>query len=162
MSGFAVHAFAREHAKRPFACGNPALDRYWREHAHQDLRRNVATVFSLLDLRTDAIAGFYTLSAASVALTDLPATMQKALPTYPQVPAVLLGRLAIATAYQRQGLGALLVFDAVQRVRASGVGAHALLTDPVDTRAKAFYAHLGFRELEQGRLFAPLASLAAG
>lgn len=161
-STFVVEGFARVHAKRPFVCGNAVLDRYWRERAHQDMRRDVATVFTLLDKTTEAIAGYYTLSAASAALANLPTETQGVLPSYPQVPVVLLGRLAVATIYQHRGLGAVLVYDAASRVRRSGVGCFALVTDPIDGDAQAFYVHLGFQMIEgaQGRLFAPIASLA--
>jgi GNAT superfamily N-acetyltransferase len=157
---FVVTAFIRAHARRAFTCGHAVLDRYWRERANQDLRRDVATIFTLIDIDAEAVAGFYTVSAASVHLANLPAVTQSALPMYPQVPVVLLGRLAIATAYQGHGLGAMLVYDAAQRVRASGIGCFALVTDPIDRPARDFYQHLGFLAVEDDRrLFAPIRSL---
>lgn len=160
-SRFVFRAFERALAKCAFTCGNDALDRYWRERAGQDSRRNVARVFTLFDTSSQAVAGYYTLAAASAMLTDLPPAIQEALPKYGHIPVVLLGRLAVASAYQGQGLGGTLVYDAAARVRRSGIGSYALVTDPFDEGARAFYLHLGFQLLEgeHGRLFAPIASL---
>jgi hypothetical protein len=49
-----------------------------------------------LTLDGKTIDGFYTLSQYSVDLEDLPREIARRLPKYPQVPATLLGRLAIS------------------------------------------------------------------
>jgi predicted N-acetyltransferase YhbS len=158
---FRIVAFERDHAKRAFACGNAPLDRYWREYAHQDLRRGIATAHVLIENETDTVAGYYTLSAASVTLQSLPLETQRKLPPYPQIPVALLGRLAVATTYKDRSFGAMLVYDAATRVRASGVGCYAIVADPIDD-ATAFYRHLGFLALKgERRLFAPLTALAS-
>lgn len=159
---FAVVAFHRTHTRRPFVCGQDALDRYWSERASQDQRRRVAAVFVLVDNDSDAIAGYYTLAAASVALTGLPVDMQRRLPRYPEIPVALLGRLAVAEAYQGKGLGAMLVFNAAHRMATNtDLGCLALVADPLDENAQAFYSHLGFQVLQGNdrRLFAPLDAL---
>ena len=58
------------HDRTAFQCGEPALDRYFREQAAQDGRRRIANCFVALDV--DAVAGFYTLSSASIPLPDVP------------------------------------------------------------------------------------------
>ena len=159
---FRIVAFERDHAKRAFACGNAPLDRHWREYAHQDLRRGIATAHVLIENETGTVAGYYTLSAASVTLQSLPLETRRKLPPYPQIPVALLGRLAVATAHKGQGFGALLVHDAATRVRASGVGCYAIVADPIDDAATAFYLHLGFLALKgERRSFAPLTALAS-
>jgi GNAT superfamily N-acetyltransferase len=52
---------------------------------------------------------------------------------YPLVSATLVGRLAVAAARQGQGLGALLLADAVQRAyaSASSVGSSILVVDAI-------------------------------
>jgi len=61
------------------------------------------------------IAAYYTLSAASLPMTDLPPDIVRKLPRYPTLPAVRIGRLAVDEKYQRRGLGELLLIDAVRR-----------------------------------------------
>jgi len=71
------------------------FDEYLKERAGQDMRRRVAAVFVLVpEDEPERIAGFYTLSSASIVLGELPEGIVKKLPRYPMVPAVLIGRLA--------------------------------------------------------------------
>ena len=115
---FRVESLAASHRRAEFGCGNEALDRYLHRQAGQDARRLVAAVFVLYDAEADLIAGYYTLNASSIAPTDLPAELARKLPRYEALPAVLLGRLAVDARYQGQGLGALLLFDALKRAPA--------------------------------------------
>ncbi len=94
---------------------------------------------------TARLAGYVTLSAASVSATSLPDSLRRKLPRYP-VPVALLGRLAVATTFQGKGLGAILLADACIKVaRASQVLAVAgLVVDAKDETAAAFYRHFGF------------------
>lgn len=144
-----------------FTCGNDALDRYLRNQATQDIKRRVAACYIAIHGESSAIAGFYTLSAADIALTDLPPDLTKRLPRYPSLPAARLGRLATDSRFRGQKLGAALLADAVLRAAASEVAVYAMIVDAKDEEAEAFYRHHGFLQLPSapGKLFAPLASL---
>ena len=78
-----------------FDCGVEALDRYLRMQVGQDSRKRVTACFMACPSGEQTIAGYYTLAATSIALTDLPPDLIKRLPRYPAVPATLLGRLAV-------------------------------------------------------------------
>ena len=69
-----------------FISGSTTLDRYFQAQATQDLRRRIATCFVAISHDADEIAGFYTLSASSIALDAMPAALVKKLPSYPVVP----------------------------------------------------------------------------
>lgn len=129
-----------------FHCGQAALDEYIHRYASQDVRRNLARVF-VASAAGDSrrLAGYFTLSAGSVACSDLPATIARKLPGYP-VPVALIGRLAVDSEFQGKGLGAILVADACRKVaQASAVLAVAgIVVDAKDTSAARFYAHFGF------------------
>ena len=86
--------------------------------------------------------------------------MTKGLPRYPAIPAMLIGRLAVAVEHQGKGLGGALIADAVMRTDRLGVGAFALIVDAKDDRAQAFYEANGFVLLpgERRRLCVPLAT----
>ena len=128
-----------------FSCGEPALDAYFRRQAGQDHRRRVASVFVAIPSGGDGVAGFYTLSATAVRLGSLPVELTRRLPRYPELPGILLGRLAVATRWRGHGLGRLLVADALTRCAAlEEIGSLFLVTDAKDTEAAAFYTHLGF------------------
>ena len=63
------------------------------------------------------------------------------------VPVMVIGRLAIDSAYQGQGLGRALLRDAVLRaLRAADiVGVRALLVHAISEEARGFYERWGFR-----------------
>lgn len=156
MSGFRIEPLAGQDRKR-FSCGSALLDRYFREQVTQDVKRRVASCFVALD-DDGRIAGFYTLAATSIAFDKLSAERARKLPRYPVVPGVLLGRLAVATAFQGQRLGISLVADAILRSTRSDVVGHLMVVDAKDEAAARFYAHLGFHRLGDAplRLVRPL------
>ena len=105
------------------------------------------------------IAGYYSLSAASFEKDELPPALAKRLPHYP-VPAAILGRLAVDSACQDQGLGEILLLDAVRRVvpASATLMVYAVIVDAKNDRAVAFYERYGFRTFAsiQRHLFLPL------
>jgi GNAT superfamily N-acetyltransferase len=150
------------HDRSRFDCGTPALNRYLAEQASQDMRRRVASCFVA---RSDdgCIVGYYTLAAASVPLTELPASVAKKLPRYKALPTVRMGRLAVDLRFRGQGLGGALLADALARCMRSEIAAYALLVDAKDEQASCFYQHHGFIALPEAALtlFLPLASVPA-
>ena len=160
MNAYRIAALDPSLDTRAFRCGQAALDLYIHRYARQDVRRNLTRVFAAtLDADPARLAGFFTLSAGSVACDVLPEALAKSLPRYP-VPIALLGRLAVSLDFQRQGLGSILIADACQRVsQASSVLAVAgLVVDAKDETAVSFYSHFGFLTLpgQSRRLLLPL------
>jgi len=82
-----------------------------------------------------------------MALNDLPEATAKKLPRYPVIPAVRIGRLAVARIFQGRKLGGLLLADAIKRSLHTGVGVYAVLVDAKDQRAADFYGKFGFMPL---------------
>ncbi|KVZ48337.1 GNAT family N-acetyltransferase [Burkholderia ubonensis] len=154
-----VAALGADHDRAAFDCGTPALDRYLREIVTQDVRRRVAACFMMLD--GNVVVGYYTLSAASVALAELPHDVARKLPRYPAIPAVRMGRLTINQRYLGRELGAALLVNALQRAARSEIPAVALIVDAKDESAAAFYEHFGFQSLTYDplALFLPLATV---
>jgi ribosomal protein S18 acetylase RimI-like enzyme len=152
------------HDRAQFSCGVPALDTYLQKQARQDVRRRVAVAFvATPDGKT--IAGYYTLSQYSVELGVLPEEIAGKLPRYPLVPATLIGRLAVSAAFRGQGIGELLLMDALSRCLngSKEVASAAVIVDAKDDRAAAFYRKYGFLELPKFamRLFLPMATVEA-
>jgi len=153
---------SKVHDRAAFSCGAPELDRYIREHASQDVKRDVARVFVALRAGTPTVCGYYSLSATSFQRENLPADQAKRLPRYP-VPAALLGRLAVDDGAKGQGLGAFLLMDALNRVllATQTLAVHALIVDAKDNVAAAFYRKYGFIAFMDGerRLFLTMATI---
>jgi hypothetical protein len=106
----AIEPLGKHHDRSQFSCGNAALDEWFRNRAGQDERRNVARVFVARDDEL-GVAGFYSLSAFTLAIEDVPEDLAGKLPRYDAIPAALIGRLARDERARGRGLrvGAALV-----------------------------------------------------
>ncbi len=139
-----------------------ALDIYLHKQAGQDARRRVAAVF-VMTADGRMIAGYYTLSQYAIALDTVPDQIAKKLPKYPLVPATLLGRLAVSVAFRGQGLGEMLLMDALYRSLGGSrqLASVGVVVDAKEEAAAAFYRKYGFLELPQisKRLFLPMATV---
>ena len=149
----------KDHDRTAFRCGDAALDDWFRSRADQDEKRNIARVFIAVDdLR--GVVGFYTLSAYTLTTDELPAAMAKKLPRYDKIPAMLIGRLAGDLRCRGEGVGDLLLGNAIDRIVAANrtVAAHAVVVDAKDDAAFAFYHRVGFIKfpLHPRRLFLPM------
>jgi GNAT superfamily N-acetyltransferase len=142
----AIEPLGQQHDRAAFACGAAPLDRYLQQQAGQDLRNKVSAVFVLCLPGSTAVLGYYTLSASVIAPSDLEPVLQKRLPRYAALPAVLLGRLAVDQRQQGRGYGKVLLIDALQRSLRiqSQVGAVAVTVDAKDDAARSFYERYGF------------------
>ena len=157
---FRFELLSSEHRRDEFDCGEEALNRYFRTQVTQDIGRRITNCFVIIESSTGHLAGFYTLSAASVPLVDLPAEDIKRLPRYPTLPAVRIGRLAVEAKFQGRGLGAAMLMNAVHRTLQDAAAAFAILVDAKNDQAVAFYRKHQFRPLSSHpmTLFLPLAT----
>jgi ribosomal protein S18 acetylase RimI-like enzyme len=157
---FRLEPLGGEHDRSIFRCGEDALDRYFQTQVTQDIRRHIANCFVAVESATSHVAAWYTISAASIPLVDLPPDEAKRLPRYPTVPAIRIGRLAVDQRFQGRGLGAALLADAATRALKADAAAFTLLVDARNDSAVAFYERFGFRTLasQPRTLFLPLAT----
>jgi len=131
--------------RQNFFCGNPELDAYLHRQASQDVARAFATVVLARAMDNPAtIIGYYAFSAASVPLVSLPRELSKKMPRYRNVPAILLGRLAVALPVQGQRIGSLLLFAALRRACAGEIAWALFLVDAKNERAAVFYEKFRF------------------
>jgi len=158
-----IEPLGRHHDRVRFSCGQPDLDEWFRLRASQDEKRNVARVFVAVAGEL-GVVGFYSLSSFTFTLEDLPQEIARKLPRYEAIPAALIGRLARDERARGQGVGELLLADAIRRILGAGrsVAVFAIVVDAKDDRAVDFYKAFGFRvfPLQPKRLFL-LASTAA-
>jgi len=151
-----VERLGSGHDPSRFASGVKTLDDWLRSHALGNQQRNLSRTFVLVD-DVGAVIGYYSLAMGGVTKDELPRRLGRGLPGY-QLGMVLLARLAIDTARQGEGLGRDLLVDAVIHAAAAGqhTAARFLAVDPIDERARAFYRHFGFRDIDGdalGRMF---------
>jgi predicted N-acetyltransferase YhbS len=135
------------HDRSTFSCGVRDLDRYLKEQATQDERRFLTSVFVVVEEGDGEVLGYYSLSAYGVRVQELPEDVRRKLPSYPIIPAFLLGRLAVRLEVQGRRLGEFLLVDALERCAASEIRGWAVLVEATNDDAAAFYRRYEFRPL---------------
>ena len=141
---YSIDPLSKMHDRRSFASGNDALDRYMKEIARQDMNRDVATIFvATHQSAPQKICGYYTLSTGSIPYVELTEGVRHVMPRYAALPAVWLGRLAVAKDCQGYGLGETLLYDAFLRALTSPI-AWAFFVVDAKEEAIEFYTRYGF------------------
>jgi len=149
--------------KKDFNCGKEMLDNYFHSQASQDVKRKLCVVFAMFEDTT--VKGYYTLSNASISAEMMPEIVKKKMPkSYETLPVTLLGRLAIDTKFKGQGLGGIILLDALKRsyeIASQSLGSIGVVVDPLDPDAVAIYGKFGFILLpDSGKMFLPMADIA--
>jgi GNAT superfamily N-acetyltransferase len=155
-----IQPLTGRHERSAFESGSAQLDAWLRQIAQQHQKRGISKTFvAVADDAPSRILGYYALTACEVLTEELPEDLAKKLPR--KVPGIRLGRLAVDRSVQGQGLGELLLVDAITRTKRvlEHVGVHALFVDAKDKEAAGFYRKYGFRPLpgDPLRLVLPLA-----
>ena len=153
------------HNRKDFSCGKSMLDNYLHKQVSQDIKRKLSVCFVLPDAENEeTIKGYYTLSNDTVPLEIIPEDIRKRMPpSYINLPTTLLGRLAVDSKFMKQGIGELLLLDALKRSYdySKNIGSFAVIVDPLDMDAENFYLKYGFIKLpDSGKMFLLMATIA--
>jgi len=140
-----IQRLGSSHDRTAFDCGNPILTDWLRQRASQFEKRDLARTYVATRSSDRTVLGYYAISNHRVIHEALPADEAKGLPRL-DVPVVLLGRLAVDRSVQGQGLGSLLLVDALRRAQhlAEHVGIRAVEVDAIDDAARQFYLRFNF------------------
>ncbi len=153
----------RRHVRSDFCCGSDNLDNYIRKQASQDAQRRVSTVFVLIDDPDPNVLAYYTLSNYTVDITALDRAFAKRLPRYPQLPATLLGRLAVDNRQQGKGLGGLMLIDGLKKALnvSKQIASILVIVEALDEKAVSFYLKYNFKQFKQNpmKLYLPMESV---
>ena len=150
-SSLSIEPLAKKHDRRAFSCGVGALDEYLLRFARQHADANVSRTYVAAD--GVAIRGFYCLAMSGIRKENLPPKHVSRFPNFP-LPVARLARLAVDLSLQRQGLGELLLADALQRcLRLSAeIGMIGVIVDAKDERALGWYQRYEFERLPDSPL----------
>lgn len=132
------------HLTADFYCGEPSLDDSLKRRALANHLSGASRSFVVADDGLQ-VGGHYALAAGAVSHEMATPRVRRDMPD--PVPVMVLARLAVERRFHSQHLGAALLQDAVQRVRAvaNQAGVRALLVHALHQRAKSFYEHHGFQ-----------------
>ena len=159
MATWTIRRLDKSHDRSAFDCGQPMLNDWLKDRAGQFDRRDLSRTFVATRLEETIVVGYYAISTHQVVHDVLPADEAKGLPRL-DIPVVLIGRLAVDQSVQGQGLGALLLVDALRRSWriSEQVGIRAVEVDALDDAARSFCLKFGFRSLldDPRHLFMPM------
>jgi GNAT superfamily N-acetyltransferase len=133
----AIELLEKHHDRDRFDCGSDALNQFLKQTARQHIQKGVSRTFVLVDTeQPEVIIGFFTLTLCEVRTEKLPTRFAKKYPA--RVPGVKLARLAVSKDCQRQGIGGVLLIEAMQRalIVAENAGGIGLFVDAKDEVAK--------------------------
>lgn len=147
------------HDRERFDCGKSPLNDWIRKWASQYDKRDLARTYVAVGGGSPLVLGYYAMSSHGVSYHALSPDQAKGLPKI-DVPVVLLGRLAVDRRVQGQGLGELLLLDALRRAEhvATQLGVRAVEVEAIDESARRFYLKYGFCRLadDSRHLFMPM------
>ena len=138
----------KRHDRARFDCGVEEMNSYLREQARQDTEKGLSRTFVLTEAPQETQRhGFYTLAFTMLAFEEI--LQEKRLSRYP-APVALLAQMAVDRRAQGQGLGDLLLLDALARAELASqqIGLYAVVLDAREESLLSFYARYGFERAE--------------
>ncbi len=135
------------HDLEDFQSGEEALDSWLRDRALDNMATGASRTYVVCPQGSLKVIGYFAICMGQILNQDVTGSMRRNMPR--QIPAVILGRLAIDKKWQGEGLGKALLNDAVQRSAraAQEVSARLLIVHAISSEAEAFYLHHGFIRL---------------
>ena len=158
------------HKRGNFASGVASIDNYLKLTAKKLASAHAAAIFVIADQAGDII-GFYALSAISIDASETNTEKNSKLFTrFSRVSATFLSMLGVDQKWQGQGIGKMLLADALRRSLAASreVGSFCVVLDVLEDenteKRLALYAGLGFRRCDTQtgvRVFVTMGDLGA-
>lgn len=156
-----IELLAASHNRRGFTCGDSALDDYLRRFARQHAEARISRTY--VACKGENILGYYSLAMSAIRKDQLPQQHQTRFPNFP-LPVARLARLAVDSRHQGQGLGELLLADALYRSfrLSEEIGMIGVVVDAKHEMAMAYYRRFEFESLPDSPLtrWLPAAAIA--
>lgn len=137
-----IEPLSEDHLVEGFDSGEPELDEWLVRRGW----RNQLAGFSRTYVTTDGtrVVGFHSVSAFAVLRSGATGRARRQAPK--QIPAILLGRLAVEREAQGHGLGAALLRHAMELTVAASdtIGVRMLVVTALNPAAAEFYQRFGF------------------
>jgi len=139
--GFRLEPLRRNHPRKHFTSGVEPVDDWLGTKALQHHEKHLSVTKVLLD-EAGAIPGYFTLATGQVDFGDLPVELTKRLPRR-LLPVAVLAWLGVSTGQQGQGLGRLLLAQALRDCHEAGKTFTfiAVFLDCLNHRLKKSFQH---------------------
>jgi GNAT superfamily N-acetyltransferase len=140
------------------------IENYFRNNVKKNNDAYMVRAFVACEGNSVEVIGFYYLCLTSYQWDVVDSKAAEKFERVEAVPAVYLGMIAAHTDYAKQGIGKLLMGDAIKRTLAiaDNAGTYALALDALDESLVAYYeSQFGFQRFKDGGLemFLPLATM---
>lgn len=134
---------------KAFDCGKTVLNNWLVTRARANDVSGGSRTYLLLT-SDDRVAGYFCLSNYALVHEEVKASVRRNMPN--PIPATLLGRLAVSSDMQGQGIGSSLLRYAVSLAvkGAEFTNSAVLVTEPIDEGAFNFYRMFGFEPIKTG------------
>lgn len=132
------------HDRAAFDCGEPTLNDFLKRFARQNDEKGLSRTYVAILPGEPKIYGYYSISSGAIRFSTMPET----LPRYP-IPVIHLGRLAVDANTKGEGLGKILLLDALKRAASVSkqLGIYAVEVYALNNAARDFYLKYGFASL---------------
>lgn len=156
---------AKIHDRENFNSSADILNFYLKTRANQEQEKNlnITYVATIPGKILKPVIGYYTLSSCSLRRAEMPTFLQKGVvPQTYDIPAILIGRLAVDTRYEKQGIGRFLLKNAFLTIIESSTiaGVKCISVNAKDESAIKFYEKFGFTKLaDVNQLVLPIDTL---
>ncbi|MCC5810776.1 MAG: GNAT family N-acetyltransferase [Ectothiorhodospiraceae bacterium] len=161
------------HDRAAFSSGVEQVDNFLQKTAGKLLKGGTARIFVMVNPTEDPsrILGFYSINAHSVNYGELSHRYRRYALPGGTIPAAFIGMMGVTQAAQGQGMGSLLLADALKGayLASQRVGTAVALLDILDcgnpeavARRQRLYEGFGFRALASNplRMFIPMSTVA--
>ena len=144
---------------RSFHCtqknGDEPLTRFLSEHALDNQKKRLSVTWLALD--KGEVAGYFSLSAASISISHISKQDKRHYPNYEYFPAILIGKFAVDDRYRGQGVGKWMMKNILTIVLHTGkhIGCCYLMVESKEESAGYYEDVLRFKpvsRLESGHL----------
>lgn len=120
---------------------------FLQNQAYAESLANLSKTFLLISNDNKKLYGYFSVSTSAIDRKSFKAPHGT---TYPSVPAALIGRLGRDLNAKGQGVGEILLFEALKQIVSISnfIGLKVILTDAKDNKAQAFYESYGFKAIK--------------
>lgn len=133
-----------DHQIHDFACGESVLDEWLKRRALTNQTIGATRTFVVANEK-NRVLGYYALAAGAVAHLEATRSIRQNMPD--PIPVMVLTRLAVDNKAKGMKLGAALLQDALHRsvLVSQNTGVRAMLVHALNSQARQFYEHYGFK-----------------
>lgn len=152
LSGLSFEHYREREIPDSFDCDNESLNEFIKTDEVKRFEAELLGCTSII-LLDKVIVGFYTISNGSLRLSDFDQKRHDSvfgsLPIA-EIPAILVGRLAVVKEKQKSGIGKLVIGEIVRYAfRCMDRCAVRLLVLHAENRSAGFYRKMGFRDMPE-------------